>query len=109
MADAELVAALKMAKSKEMFFAFFLKGSDGILIVARRKIEATEIEKAKKEIGGGTLVEGTLTGPLNEMVFKVAKEPPPSLAAVLKKVVKRDAGITIVPEIRLKSNDQSVD
>jgi hypothetical protein len=102
MPDAELAAGLKMAKSKDMYFAFLFKGSDGKLIVSQSKIQTTEIEVAKKEIGGGALVQGTVKGPLNELVFKVAKEPPPKLAAALKKVVKRDAGVAIVPEFELE-------
>ena len=102
MEDAELVSGLKLAKSKDMYFAFFLKGSDGKLIVSRSKIPATELEAAKKEIGGGNLVEGTVKGPTNEMVFKVAKPPSPKLADALKKVVKRDAGITIVPDVQVE-------
>ncbi|HEX2476850.1 MAG TPA: hypothetical protein VHK01_19000 [Lacipirellulaceae bacterium] len=102
MPDAELVSGLKMVKAKTMHFAFFFKGSDGKLIISQSKISATQLEAAKKEIGGGTLVEGTVTGPLDELVFKVAKPQSPKLAAALKKVVKRDAGITIVPDIQVE-------
>ena len=40
MADAELTAALKQAKSKKMFFAFVPKGTDGKLIISKAKIPA---------------------------------------------------------------------
>jgi peptidoglycan hydrolase-like protein with peptidoglycan-binding domain len=104
MPEVDLAGALKQAKSKRMFFAFVPKGSDGKLIVSKAKIPAKVIAEAKKEVGGGTPVTGKCTGPINAMEFQVAKAAPPTFAAALKKVVKRDAGLTIVAEVVVASD-----
>src|SRR5262249_57959919 len=100
MPDAELTTALKQAKSKKMFFALVPKGADGKLIVAKKKILPKEIAEAKREIGGGTPVTGKCFGENGTMVFQVAKPPAPTLAALVKQLAKREAGLTIDPEVR---------
>jgi peptidoglycan hydrolase-like protein with peptidoglycan-binding domain len=99
--DADLAVALKMAKSKKMFFAFVPKGSDGKLIVSKAKIPAKVIAEAKKEIGGGNAITGKCLGPIANMVFFVAKQAPPTMEAALKKVAKRDSGLSVIPEVQL--------
>jgi hypothetical protein len=99
--DVELARALKQAHTRPMFFAFIPKGSDGMLIVSPKEIPPKTIVDAKKAIGGGGLVVGTCSGPLTGMVFRVAKGSPPSLAAVLKRVIKRETGLHIVVEFQL--------
>jgi len=103
MPDTELLTALKMAKSKKMFFAFIPKGgSDGHLIVSKVKIPPKRIAEAKKEHGGGAPVTGKCIGGDNgAMLFQVAKAAPPALAAAVKKVAKRDTGLSIDPEFQL--------
>jgi hypothetical protein len=101
MAEPDLAAMLKMAKEKRMFFAFVVKGSDGKLIVSKSKIHPKQIEEAKKEVGGGTVLKGRCIGPLTGMVFQVVKEVSPALVATLKKVIKRDAGLTVHLEFQL--------
>jgi hypothetical protein len=101
MPDAELLAALKKAKGKEMFFAFVPKGTEGTLIISKAKIPPKEIADAKREISGGTPVTGTCYGDGRTLVFEVAKAAPPALVAAIKKVAKRDTGLTIDPEFRL--------
>jgi hypothetical protein len=100
MPDADLVKALKLAKSKKMFFAFVPKGATGKLIISKARIPAKLLAQAKKEIGGGNPITGKCSGPPNDMVFLVAKAAPPTLAAALKKVAK-DAGLAIVPDVQL--------
>jgi hypothetical protein len=100
MPDAELLTALKLAKSKKMFFAFIPKGSEGKLIVSRKRIPPKAITDAKKEIGGGPPVTGKCIGPLDGMVFEVAKAPAPTLGAAIKKVAKRDTGLSLVPAVQ---------
>src|SRR5207249_93746 len=73
MADVELTAALKQAKSKKMFFAFVPKGSDGKLIVSKIKIPTKRIAETKKEIGGGNAVTGKCFGDGGITVFQLAK------------------------------------
>ena len=101
MADKDLAAALKQAKTKKMFFAIVPKGTDGKLIVAKKKIPAKDIAEAKKEIGGGAPVTGKCFQDNGTMVFLVAKPAAPMLAAVVKKIAKRDGGLSIDPEFRV--------
>jgi len=102
--DTDLLDGLKRAKSKKMFFAFIPKGADGKLIVSMKKIPAKEIAEAKKEIGGGTPVTGKCIGPVNNLVFYTAKQAAPTVAAAVKKVVKRDAGLTVVPDFQVAAD-----
>jgi peptidoglycan hydrolase-like protein with peptidoglycan-binding domain len=105
MADAELAAALKQAKSKKMFFAFVGKGTDGKLILSRTKIPPKEIAAAKKETGGGMAVTGKCFGDgSSSLVFLTAKPAPATLAAAIKKVAHRDAGVTIAPDVQVASD-----
>jgi len=101
MSDTELATALKQARMRKMFFAIIFKGTDAKLIVSRRKIEPREIDKAKKEIGGGTLVKGMCFGAFSVMMFQVDEAPPAMLAATLQKVIKRDAGLDIVVRVKM--------
>src|SRR5258706_12560229 len=101
MPNLELVAALKQAKSKKMFFAFIPKGSDGKLIVSKNKIPAKELAEAKKEVGGGSPVTGKCFGASDSMVFQVAKPGAETLSASIRKAVQRDAGFKIIPEVQV--------
>jgi len=105
--DKDLLTALKQAKTKKMFFAFVPKGSDGKLLVSKVKIPAKEIAETKKEIGGGAPVLGKCIGEGGAMVFYVAKQAPPAMAAALKKVVKRDTALTIDPDFRVAGDAEA--
>src|SRR6266850_4525109 len=96
MPNLELVAALKQAKTKKMFFAFIPKGSDGKLIGSKNKIPPKELAEVKKEVGGGSPVTGKCFGPSEGMVFQVAKPGSELLAASIRKAVQRNAGFKIV-------------
>jgi hypothetical protein len=104
MAESDLTAAIKLAKAKPMRFVFLLKGTDGKLIVSKNKIPPKEIAEARKELGGGTPVTGKCTGPLNNLVFQVAKAAPSTLAATLKKVIKNETGLTTAPDVQLAAD-----
>jgi peptidoglycan hydrolase-like protein with peptidoglycan-binding domain len=109
MADADLAAALKQAKSKTMFFAFIQKGSDGQLIVSKSKVTSKQIADAKKEAGGGTPVTGKCFGGEDgTLVFQVAKAAP-TLGAALKKVAQRDAGVAIKPDVQVAADADAED
>ncbi len=100
--DTELLVALKQAKTKKMFFAYVPRGgADGKLMVAKKKIAPKEIAEAKKEINGGPPVTGKCFAEGGVMVFQVAKPAAPALAATVKKVTKRETGLTIDPEFRV--------
>src|ERR1043165_8239007 len=90
--SAELASALKQAKKKPMFFAFIAKGTDGVLMVDKKKIPQKEIAAAKKEGGGGTIFTGRCQDEEGTLVFEVAKDPPGPLSGQLKKIIKRDSG-----------------
>jgi peptidoglycan hydrolase-like protein with peptidoglycan-binding domain len=109
MADETLTAALRLAKSKKMFFAFIPKGPDGKLIVSKKKILPKEIADAKKELGGGTPVTGKCFGKASDLVFQVAKAPPATLAVTIKKVAKRETGLTIDPNVQLAADADEED
>jgi hypothetical protein len=110
MADATLAAGLKQAKSKKMFFAFVGKGMDGKLIVSRTKVSAKDITAAKKETGGSMAVTGKCFGDgSSSLVFLVAKPAPATLAAAIKKVAHRDAGVTIDPDVEVASDADADD
>ena len=101
--DALLEQALKQARLKKMFFAFIPKGgADGKLIVSKVKIPPKQIAETKKEIGGANPVTGKcFGGDDGSMVFQVAKAAPPTLGPALKKVIHRDSGLTIKPDVQV--------
>src|SRR4051794_19890107 len=100
--DAELLANLKKAKSKKMFFAFVPKGpSDGQLLVRPAKIAPKDVAAVKKELSGGNPITGKCTWDDSGLNFVVNKEPPATLPACIKKVVKRDTGLTVVANFQL--------
>src|SRR5439155_13904678 len=104
MAELDLAAALKMAKSKKMFFAFLPKGADGTLIISKTKIPAKEIAEAKKELGSSMAVKGRCEGPVGDMTFYVAKEAPATWCKIIKTVAKRDAGLTVVAKFQVAAD-----
>src|SRR5262249_44326197 len=106
-AELDLTAMLRMAKSKKMFFAFVPKGMDGKLIVSKTKIPPKLIVEAKQEIGSSIVVKGKCFGPINDMVFQVAKPAPATLAAAIKKVDNRDAGMNLIADFRVAADAES--
>jgi hypothetical protein len=94
--DSELAANVKVAKTKRMHFAFVAKGSsDGALVLAKSKVPPALITDAKKKSGGTQVFKGACFGEEGKLVFELAKDPPATLAAALKKVIQRDAAITM--------------
>src|SRR5262245_24656445 len=100
--DTKLAANLKKAKSSEMKFAFVFKGTTSVLLV-EKKVPPKEISEAKKEVGGGTVVQGTVVGEDGKLVFKFAKNPPGTVEAALKKAMKEQAGLTLPFEVAVDS------
>ncbi len=107
MPDPALTTALKQAKSKKMFFAFIPKGTDGKLIVSKAKVPAKEVAEAKKEIGGGTPVTGKCFGEGGSMIFQVAKAAPSTMGPTLKKLIKRDTGLSMDTVIQMAKDADS--
>jgi hypothetical protein len=102
--DKELANNLRQARSKVMFFAFVNKGMDGKLLVDKKKIPPKDAAEVKKALGGGTITQGRCKPVGDVLVFEVAKDPPATLLATLRKVVKRDAGLTFELDIRAASD-----
>lgn len=99
-----LEKALKDCKTKKMHFAFVPKGAEGQLIVAKKKPPEKDVAEVKKEIGGGTVIRGKVSGPIGAIIFEVAKEQAGSFKNALKIVAKRETGLTIVPDIQVKTD-----
>ena len=94
--DEDLAAGLKAAKSKRMHFVVVMKGSaDGALILSKTKVPPADIAAAKKKSGGSSVIRGLCFGKDGEHVFETAKEPPATLARLLKTLAKRDANLVI--------------
>ncbi len=102
--DQDLVAALKAARGgKPMRFAFVPKGTGGKLLVAK-KVAPKEVAETKKEVGGAAVFQGRCVGENGTLVFEVAKEPPATLAAQLKRWIKEHAGLTWEVTVRVKGD-----
>ncbi len=100
--DSKLLTSLRLAKKQPMYFAFVAKGAtDGVLIVAKKKIPVKVINEAKAESGGRKVFRGRCQGEDGLMIFEMAKEPPNTLAKVLKKVIKVSAGVMMQVEARV--------
>lgn len=94
--DKALFTGLKRAKSARMFFAAVVKGAtDGHLIVGKMKVKPAEIADAKKVLGGGKVFRGICLVEDGTHVFELRKEPPPTLAKLLKLCAKNQAALRI--------------
>jgi hypothetical protein len=105
--DKDLTSTLKAARGgKPMRFAFFPKGSESKLLVAK-KLPPQEIAETKKEIGASSVFKGRCVGADGTLVFYVAKEPPGTLLGQLRKRLKQDAGVTWPIEIRVNADAEA--
>ncbi|HKD35496.1 MAG TPA: hypothetical protein VKB78_01810 [Pirellulales bacterium] len=103
--DKLLNKALRKAKTGEMFFAVIAKSAtDGKLLMGRDKVPATELAEAKKSLGGGQEYRGLCAGEDGTHVFYFRKDPPGTMAQLLKNLAKDDAGLTIKVECRTKAD-----
>lgn len=99
--DEDLLTKLHMAKTKELAFALVMKGgADGALLLERNKIPPVLINVAKKKTGGTAVLQGRCFFEDGKYIFAMEKIPPATAVAVVKKVVKRDSGLTIHAEFR---------
>jgi hypothetical protein len=106
--DKDLATTLKQAKAgRPMQFAFLSKGTGGTLLASKKLLPAEIAEAKKKE--GGTLIRGRLVAEDGQLVFEVAKEPHPALAAQLKRSIKEHAGLTWDVEVRVKGDAEEDD
>jgi hypothetical protein len=108
--DEELAAGLKAAKSKRCCFALVMKGgADGALIVAKAKVPPAAIAEAKKKSGGSAVSQGICFYEDGKYIFELAKEPPATMARLIKTIAKRDAEMTINVECRMGTDAELAD
>jgi hypothetical protein len=95
--DLDLLAALKRAKLKPMYFALVEKrAGEGTLIVHKMPIKLARIAEARKELGGGRIYKGRCSSnSIGGLVFETAKKPPPTLVKTLKLIIRQEAGLTL--------------
>ena len=88
-----------------MFAAVVAMGStDGKLLMSKMKIKPGDLSEAKKAAGGGTVYLAASHVENGVYIFELAKEPPATLAQLIKKLAKTQAGLMIRVECRLGSN-----
>src|ERR1700722_10996364 len=94
--DGDSVTVLKDAKSgKRVFFALVSKGStEGHLVAKKSKVSPKKIDDAKRECGGGAVLQGRCHGEDGTLVFETARETAPTIATLTKKLLK-EAGMTV--------------
>lgn len=103
------LAKARTAKAdKPLFFAMVLKGSDGALLVERKKIAPAKIQEAKKRTGGSTVVLGVCYGEEGLLVFETAGAPGGTWAQAAKKIAKESCGATITAEFRQGRDPDSI-
>lgn len=83
------------------FFALVLKGSEGVLVVDRKKITTAQIAAAKKRGGGTTTVKGVCYGEDGKLIFETPEKPVPAWTVAARKAAKDHAGKSIAPVFRL--------
>jgi hypothetical protein len=103
--DDDLSKGLSKAKTAKadnpMFFLLVLKGSEGVLVVDRKKITTAQIAAAKKRSGGTTLVKGVCYGEDGRLIFETPEKPAPAWSVAARKSAKDHASQTISPVFRL--------
>ncbi len=110
--DKALVTSLNQARKatadKPLFFVMVLKGgSDGVLIVQRKKIPEAKIQAAKKVCGGSAVIRGVCFAEEGQLVFETPKPPGSTWAKVAKSIAKT-AGAVIAPVFRLGRDPDAV-
>jgi len=100
---ADLKSSLREAQKKPMFFAFVAKGTEGKLLVEKTKIPPKETAEATKACGGGTIFQGRCFFENDTMIFEIPVEPPGTLAAAIKKVIKTDASMAMNVVVRFNA------
>ena len=97
--------AVKATEAKPHYFALLLKGSEGLLIVDKRKIPSATVDAAKKKAGSSTVVRGICFGGEDSTVFQTLRSPGGNVASTIKKAAQTQAGLSIKPELRVGAAD----
>lgn len=107
--DPALIKAVSLAKrataTRPLFFTLVLKGgTDGALLLSRKKSTTQEIKALKEKCGGSVVVRGRCFMEDGKLTFETAKLPSAAVAKVLKMILRRDAGVSLPVEARLASD-----
>jgi hypothetical protein len=109
----ELKSALRNAQKatepKPYCFAVVLKGSDGILLVDKRKVAPAMLDAAKKKIGSTSVVRGRCYGGEGTLVFETAKPVGGTVASVVRKLMQTQAGVSFKPEFIVGRGDEELE
>jgi hypothetical protein len=107
--DSQLVASLKLVKTTPMRFAFVTKGpNEGRLLLAKKPpVPPKEIAEAKKELGGGGQVflgRCRWDKDNEQYVFELGKEPPATLAATIRTIIRKETGLNVKTFCRMATD-----
>ena len=96
MANEELTLAIRQVKSgKEYHFAMIAKSGNTQLVLDKRKISGEDIARMKKAAGGGALMRGSCVIEYGTLIFMTSANASDATAAMLKKMIKEETGLTI--------------
>lgn len=99
--DKELKIGLRRARTQEMFFALVFKGAtEGKLLISKMKVKPAIVTEAKKDMGGGRVLRGKVSYANGDHHFVTKQDPPATMAKLIKKLAKEQAGIMIKPICR---------
>ncbi|MDX1944282.1 MAG: hypothetical protein SFU86_02665 [Pirellulaceae bacterium] len=94
--DEELRAGINQARKKPRNFALVAKGSSAVkLIVSKKPIKASDVQKAKTEAKGNIVVEGVVQGEGTELVFQTVGEEPSIKVLTIKELINEQTGLTL--------------
>lgn len=96
--DKKLFAGLKRARTQPMFFAVVVRNArEGKLLISKSRIRPSDVSAAKKSLGGGRALLGQCRYQSGSYHFVLKKEPPMTLARMIKRIAKEQAGLLIKP------------
>lgn len=98
----------RMAKVEKPFqYALIAKGgSDGVLLISKKKISPQQIGVAKKKCSGKLVARGSVFGDDGRLVFQTPKPPAATLPKLVKLLAKREAQLAVKPEFRIAAGEQ---
>jgi hypothetical protein len=112
MSDKLLTDGLKKAKTATpeapCHFVFVVKGSAAKLFVGLKKPAEKDVAEAKKATGG-SVIRGICFQDGDHLIFQTPTAAQPAWVAVIKKLAKDQAALTISPEFRKKGEDDEAE
>lgn len=94
--DEALRTGLSQARKKARYYVLIAKGTTAVkLIVQKKQVKASDIQKAKTEAKGSLVLEGTCQGQGAEMVFQVLGEEPTVKTMTIKDLIAEQTELTL--------------